>query len=153
MTDEKILQCTICPAYQWGPEVIVKAFFRSLDYFHAHPKTWHFLAAGIPVSSKRRSKQAGVADSGTQDCVYSKASDQFAPPSQTTDEIDRRIPEWGGGASLRRISQKARPWLRNFLERFRRNIFLTDRFSGSFLKFIVCWFPKEKNFMTRKKHV
>ena len=74
MTDEKILQRTICPAYQWCPEVIVKAFFRSFNYFCDHQKTWHFLAAGVPISSKRRSEQAGVAGSGTQDCVYGKAS-------------------------------------------------------------------------------
>ena len=74
MTDEKILQRTICPAHQWCPEAAAKTFFRSLDYFRAHQKTWHFLAAGVPISSKRRSEQAGVAGSGTQDCVYGKAS-------------------------------------------------------------------------------
>lgn len=153
MTDEKIFQRTICPAYQWSAEAIVKAFLGFLNCLSAHQKTWYFLTASVPISSKRRRNQAAATDSGTEDCVYREASDKFDPPSQTMGEIKRRISEWSRGASLRRILEKAKAWLRNLNERFKCNIFLTDRFSGSFPKSIVCWFHKEIHFIVRKKYV
>lgn len=153
MTDGKMYQRTIRPTHQWSTEAIVKTFFGSFDRLSAHQKVWHFLAAGVPISSKRRRNRAGAADSGTQDCVYCEASDKFDSPSQTTGQINGRIAEQRGDASLRKIPQRTREWLRNLIEEFRRNISLTGRLGGSFLKSIACWFPKEKNFITRKKHV
>lgn len=151
MTDEKIFQRTIRPTYQWSREAIVKTLFGCFDCFSTHQKVWHFLAAGVPISSKCPRNQAEVTDSGTQDCLYREASGQFDPPSQTTGEINGRVFKWSGGTSLRRISEKT--WLRNLIERFKSNIFLTDRLRGSFLKFIACLFRKEIHFIVRKKHV
>lgn len=153
MTDEKMFQRTIHPTNQWSAKTIGKTLFGRLDGLRPHQKAWHFLTAGVPISSKRPRNKTQATDSGTQDGIYREASDKSDAPSQTTGEINRRISEWSGGASLRRISQKAKAWLRNLIESFRCNISLTDRFSGSFLKSIVCWFHKEKNLITRKKHV
>jgi hypothetical protein len=151
MADEKIFQRTIYPAYQWSPETIVKALFCFLDCLNSHQKAPHFFAAGIPVSSKRPRNQRGTTDSGTEDCVYRETSVQFDSPSQATGPIERRITEWSGHASLRGISQKT--WLRNLIEEFKCNIFLTGRFNESFHKSIACWFPKEKIFIMRKNRV
>ncbi len=153
MTDEKSFQCPICATHQWSAETIGKPFFGRLDGLRPHQKTWHFLTAGVPISSKRPRNKTQATDSGTQDCVCRKASGQFDPPAQTTGQINGRISERSGGASLRRISQKAKAWLRNLIESFRCNISLTGPLRGSFLKSIVCWFRKEIPFIVRKKYV
>ena len=151
MTDGKIFRCPIRPTHQWGTAAIIKSIWCFIHYLKAYQKAWDFLTASVPISSMRPTDQAQATNSGTEDCLYRKASGQFASPSQATGQIKRRIFERNRDASLRRISQKA--WLRNVIERFRYNIFLTDHFSGSFLKFIVCWFRKESCWIVRKKHV
>jgi hypothetical protein len=151
MADEKIFWRPIRPTYQRNTEAFVKTPFGFLDCLNAHQTTRHFLAAGVPISSKRPRNQRGATDSGTKDCVYREASGQFDSPSQAMGPIERRIPEWSGHASLRGISQKT--WLKNLIEKFKCNIFLTDRFNESFHKSIVCWFPKEKIFVMRKNRV
>ena len=151
MTDEKIFQRTIYPAYQWSPETIIKAFFCFLDCLNPHQKVRHFLAAGVPISSKCPRNQTKAADSGTKDGVYRETPNKFDPPSQATGQINRGIAEWSGDASLRGISQKT--WLRNLIESFRRNMSLTGCFNESFHKSIAYWCPKEKIFIMRKNYV
>jgi hypothetical protein len=153
MTDEKIFGCPIRPTHQWGTATIIKKIFRFLDGLRPHQKARHFLAASVPVFSICPRNQTNVADSGTKDRIYREASSKFESPSQTAGQINGRIPERSGDASLRRISQKAKAWLRNLIERFKGNISLTDRFSARFLRFIVCWFPKDSCMILGKKYV
>lgn len=153
MTDEKIFRRTIRPTHQWGIEASVKTLFCFLDCLNPYQKTRHLFPAGVPISSMRPRNQTSTADSGTEECVYCKASDRLDSASQTTSQINRRITERSGDASLRRISQKAKAWLRRLIERFKCNISLIDHFSARFLKFIVCWFPKDSWEILRKKYV
>jgi len=151
MADEKSFQRPICTTHQRSTEAIGKTLFGRLDGLRPHQKAWHFLTAGVPISSKRPKNKTQATDSGTQEGVYREASDQSDSPAQTTSQINGRISERSGGASLRRISEKT--WLKNLIESFRCNISLTDPLRGSFLKSIVCWFRKEIPFIIRKKHV
>lgn len=151
MTDEKIFRCPIGPPHQWGTAAIIKTIGRFINYLNAHQKAWHLLKASVPISSMRPTDQAQATDSGTEDCLYCEASGQFDSPSQATGQIKRRIFEQSRDASLRRISQKT--WLRNFIERFRYNIFLTDHFSVNFHKFIACWFLKDSWVILTEKYV
>jgi hypothetical protein len=153
MTDEKIFRRTIRPTCQRGTEAFVKTLFGRFNGLSAHQKAWHLLKTSIPISSVCATDQTQAADSGTEECVYREASGQFDLSSEATSQIKRRISEQIGHASLRGIPQKAKTWLRNLSARFKCNISLTERFSGSFFKFIVCWFLKDSYMNLRRKYV
>lgn len=150
MADEKIFRCPIRPTHQRGTRIIIKTIWRFINSFGARQKAWHLIKTSIPISAMRPTDQAQATDSGTEDCLECEASDRFDPTFETTSQIEWRIFERNRDASLRTISQKR--WLRNFIERSRRNIFLTDHFSGNFHKLIVCWFLKDSSINLRKKY-